>query len=425
MFDLFFRKFKLVITDPGLMRRIGFLLVGLAAFRLLAAIPVPGVNALQLEQFFTNNQFLSFLNIFSGGGLSSLSIVMLGVGPFITASIVMQLLTVVFPAVKSMYQEEGEIGRKKFTQYSRLLTVPFAAIQGGSFLFLLETQGVIEALSVSGYVLNLSIIIAGSLLLMWLGELMTEFGVGNGVSVIIFAGILAGLPNTLSQLAFGFDPSQIPLYFTFAIAAALVTYGVVVMTEAERPVPVTYARAGRAGASGAGAVSTYLPLRINQAGVMPIIFALSILLFPQLILNFLSSASLGAVSAAASSLLALPFGAAIYGAAYFFMVFLFTFFYTGITFDPHRVADNLQKSGAFVPGVRPGTQTSEYVGRVVTRITLVGAVFLGAVAVLPLIMQAVTGFTALAIGGTALLIVVSVVLDIIRKVDAQVSLREY
>ena len=422
--ELFLRKLKLVLGDGNLLKRIGFLILGLGIFRLLAAIPVPGVNPIQLEQFFQNNQLLAFLNIFSGGGLSSLSIVMLGVGPFITASIVMQLLTVVFPSLKSLYQEEGEIGRKKFTQYSRLLTLPFAAVQGFGFLFLLQNQGVVETLGLSGYVVNLSIIIAGSMLLMWIGELITEFGVGNGMSVLIFAGIVAGLPTTLSQLAFSFDPSQIPLYLTFAIAALLVTYGVVVMTEAERPVAVTYARAGRAGAS-TGAVSTYLPLRVNQAGVMPIIFALSILLFPQLILNFLSQANLGAASLVAQTLLTLPFGAAIYGASYFVMVFLFTFFYTAITFDPHRVADNLQKGGAFVPGVRPGSQTSEYIGRVVTRITLLGAIFLGVVAILPLIMQALTGFTALAIGGTALLIVVSVVLDIVRKVDAQVSLKEY
>ncbi len=423
--ELFFRKLKLVLTDGGLLKRIGFVVFGLVLFRILAAIPVPGVNAISLEQFFQNNQFLSFLNIFSGGGLSSLSIVMLGVGPYITASIVMQLLTVVFPKLKSMYQEEGEIGRKRFTQYSRLLTVPFAAIQGFSFLFLLESQGVIEPLSTAGYAANLAIIIAGSLLLMWVGELITEFGVGNGISVIIFAGILAGLPTTISQLAFAFDPSQIPLFITFALAALLVTYAVVVMTEAERPVPITYARASAASGRGVGAVSTYLPLRVNQAGVMPIIFALSILLFPQLILNFLSSGNFGVFSEVATTLISIPGGAIIYGVAYFLMVFLFTFFYTGITFEPNRVADNLQKSGAFVPGVRPGSQTAEYIGRVVTRITLLGAVFLGVVAVLPLIVQSLTGFTALAIGGTALLIVVSVVLDIVRKVDAQVSLREY
>lgn len=423
--ELFLRKLKLVLTDGMLLKRIAFVIGALALFRVLAAIPVPGVDPIQLAQFFQNNQFLGFLNIFSGGGLSSLSIVMLGVGPFITASIIMQLLTIVFPSVKSMYQEEGEIGRKKFTQYSRLLTVPLAAVQGFSFIFLLQSQGVIAVSTPVDFAVNLLIIVAGSMLLTWIGELMTEFGVGNGVSILIFAGIVAGLPQTLSQLAFSFDPSQIPLYVTFLIAALLVTYGVVVMTEAERPVPVTYARAGQAGGRNQSAVSTYLPLRINQAGVIPIIFALSILLFPQLILNFLSQANLGTLSVVATSLLTIPYGAVLYGAFYFLLVFLFTFFYTAVTFDPHRMADNLQKSGAFVPGVRPGNQTSEYIGRIITRITLVGALFLGAVAILPLIMQSLTGFTALAIGGTALLIVVSVVLDIVRKVDAQISLREY
>lgn len=423
--DLFFKKLKLVFTDSMLLKRIGFVVGALALFRILAAIPVPGVNPIQLEQFFQNNQFLGFLNIFSGGGLSSLSIVMLGVGPFITASIIMQLLTIVFPSIKSMYQEEGDLGRKKFTQYSRLLTVPLAAVQGFSFLFLLENQGVVAALTPVDFAVNLLIIVAGSMLLMWIGELMTEFGVGNGVSILIFAGIVAGLPQTLSQLAFSFDPSQIPLYLTFGVAALVVTYGVVVMTEAERPVPVTYARAGRAGGHSQSAVSTYLPLRLNQAGVIPIIFALSILLFPQLLLNFLSQANIGALSSISQTLLTIPYGAVIYGAFYFVLVFLFTFFYTAVTFDPNRMADNLQKSGAFIPGVRPGHQTSEYVGRIITRITLVGAVFLGAVAILPLIMQGLTGFSALAIGGTALLIVVSVVLDIVRKVDAQISLREY
>lgn len=423
--ELFLRKCKLVLSDDVLLKRIGFIIFALALFRILAAIPVPGIDPIQLEQFFQNNQFLGFLNIFSGGGLSSLSIVMLGVGPFITASIIMQLLTAVFPSIKSMYQEEGEIGRKKFTQYSRLLTVPLAAIQGFSFIFLLQSQGVIAVLTPIDFAVNLLIIVAGSMLLTWIGELVTEFGVGNGVSIIIFAGIVAGLPQTISQLAFSFDPSQIPLYLTFTIAAVLVTYGVVVMTEAERPVPVTYARAGRAGGQNQSAVSTYLPLRVNQAGVMPIIFALSMLLFPQLIVNFLSQANLGAISQVAQNLVSIPYGAILYGAFYFFLTFVFTFFYTAITFDPNRIADNLQKSGAFVPGVRPGNQTSEYIGRIITRITLVGALFLGAVAVLPLIMQSLTGFTALAIGGTALLIAVSVVLDVVRKVDAQVSLREY
>lgn len=420
----FFKKLGLVFTDGALLGRIGFVVLALGLFRLLAAIPVPGVGAVGLEQFFASNQFLSFLSVFSGGGLSSLSLVMLGVAPYITASIIMQLLTFVFPTMKSMYQEEGELGRKKFAQYGRLLAVPLAAIQGFSFLFLLEKQSIIPALGIPDLAVNLLIIVAGSLLLMWIGELMTEFGIGNGVSLLIFAGIVARLPGAISQLAFTFDPSQIPLYAAFAIAALVIVYGVVVMSEAERPVPVTYAKQVRGGAM-SGGVSTYLPLRLNQAGVIPIIFALSILLFPQLILNFASKLSVPLVAGAATTLLHLPGGTVIYAAGYFILVFIFTFFYTGVTFEPKQVADNLQKNGAFVPGVRPGAQTAEFIGRVVTRITFIGALFLGIVAVLPLIMQALTGITTLAIGGTALLIVVSVVLDLVRKVDAQVSLREY
>lgn len=422
--DIFFRKLKLIFSDAKLLRRLGVIVAALALFRILASIPIPGVDAFQLEQFFAGNALFGFLNIFSGGGLSMLSIVMLGVGPYITAMIILQVLTIVFPTLKAMYQEEGEIGRKKFNQYGRLLTIPLAIIQGFSFLFLLQSQGVLLPLSHFDFFVNLVVIVSGSLLLMWVGELITEYGIGNGVSIIIFAGIVAMLPTTISQLLISFDPSQIPLYISFVIAAVLVTYGVVVVTEAERPVPVTYANRVRGNAS-SRSVSTYLPLRLNQAGVIPIIFAMSILLFPGLILNFLAEANIGGISGVAQALLTLPGGEIIYGLFYFFLVFAFTYFYTAVTFDPSQTANNLQKSGAFVPGVRPGTQTSDYLGRIVTRLTFVGAVFLGTVAILPLIMQSLTGFATLAIGGTALLIAVSVVLDVVRKVDAQVSLREY
>ncbi|PIR85177.1 preprotein translocase subunit SecY [Candidatus Kaiserbacteria bacterium CG10_big_fil_rev_8_21_14_0_10_45_20] len=421
---VFFKKLGLVFTDGKLLRRLGFVFLALLAFRVLASIPIPGVDAVQLEQFFSSNQLFGFLNIFSGGGLSALSIVMLGVGPYITASIILQVLTIVFPALKSMYQEEGEIGRKKFNQYGRLLTVPLAFIQGFSFLFLLESQGVVTSLSVFDFAMNLIVIVSGSLLLMWIGELITEFGIGNGISLIIFAGIISSLPSVVAQLVLSFDPSQIPLYVSFAVAALLVIYGVVLMTEAERPVPVTYANRSRGGSS-QNSVATYLPLRLNQAGVIPIIFALSILLFPGLILNFIAQANIAVVSGVAQTLLTIHGGAIIYGIFYFLLVFAFTFFYTAVTFDPNQMANNLQKGGAFVPGVRPGGQTSEYLGRIITRITFVGAIFLGSVAVLPLIMQSLTGITTLAIGGTALLIAVSVILDLVRKIDAQISLREY
>lgn len=405
-------------------KRILFVLVALVMFRALATIPVPGVNVLQLEQFFANNQFLGLLNVFSGGGLSNLSIVMLGVAPYITASIIMQLMTIMSPKLKAMYQEEGEAGKKKFSQYSRLLSVPLALLQGFGFLVLLSRQGIVMDLGMFGLLTNVIIVTAGSLLLMWIGELITEFGIGNGVSLIIFAGIVAGFPTTISQLLFTFSVSQIPLYLGFVLAAVLITAGVVIVTEAERPIPITYAKRIR-GMKVYGGVSTYLPLRVNQAGVIPIIFALSILLFPQMILNFLANASNEIVIAISSVMLRFFENQIVYASLYFILVFLFTYFYTAVTFDPDSISKNLQKTGAFIPGVRPGQTTSQYIGKILTRITLVGAIFLGLIAVLPLGMQALTGVTALAIGGTALLIAVSVVLDLVRKIDAQISIREY
>jgi preprotein translocase subunit SecY len=424
MLSIFASKLRLVLTDLPLLKRFGFVVLALIIFRALAAVPIPGVDAASLEQFFSNNQFLGLLNVFSGGGFSNLSIVMLGVGPYITGSIIMQLLTIVFPKLKEMYQEEGDLGRKRFSQYARLLSVPLALIQAYAFLFILKGQGIVALLSFSDTLVNVIAITAGSVLLMWIGELVTEFGIGNGVSLIIFAGIVSRLPQTLSQVLFTFDQSQIPVYLGFAAAAAAITYGVVVMTEAERPVPVTYAKRVR-GNKLYGGVSTYLPLRLNQAGVIPIIFALSILLFPQVLLNFAAHSGIAWLSGLATTLLTFDSTGMIGAFFYFALVFVFTYFYTAVTFDPNILATNLQKNGAFVPGVRPGVQTSEYLAKVITRITMVGALFLGAVAVLPLVMQSLTGFKALAIGGTALLIVVSVVLDLIRKIDAQVSLREY
>jgi len=424
MWDTFITKLKLVFRDETLRRRVLFVLGALVVFRILAVIPIPSIDRFQLEQFFANNQFLGLLNIFSGGGLSNLSIVMLGVGPYITASIIMQLLTVMSPRMKALYQEEGEAGRRKFTQYSRWLTVPLAFTQAFAFILLLSRQGILPELDLFGLVTSIIIVAAGSILLMWIGELITEFGIGNGVSLIIFAGIVASLPTTISQLLFTFEVAQLPLYLGFLIAALLVTFGVVVMTEAERPVPITYAKRVR-GQKVFGGISTYLPLRLNQAGVIPIIFALSLLLFPQMILNFLQNVETTFVANAAQFMLGILENGWVYAGIYFILVFLFTYFYTAVTFDPDTISTNLQKSGAFIPGVRPGQTTSRYLARIITRITLVGALFLGTVAVLPLAMQAVTGFAALAIGGTALLIAVSVILDLVRKIDAQVSIREY
>ncbi|MBI2618125.1 preprotein translocase subunit SecY [Candidatus Kaiserbacteria bacterium] len=424
MFSTFLTKLTLIVKDSTLRMRLLFVVFALLVFRLLAAIPIPSIDVVQLENFFSNNQFLGLLNIFSGGGLANLSIVMLGVGPYITASIIMQLLTIMSPKLKALYQEEGEAGRKRFQQYSRLLTIPLALIQGFSFYILLQRQGIILDTALFTTITNVMVIAAGSILLMWIGELITEFGIGNGVSLIIFAGIVASLPTTLSQLLFTFDVSQLPLYIGFILVGILITAGVVVVTEAERPIPVTYARRVR-GMKVYGGISTYLPIRVNQAGVIPIIFALSILLFPQMIFSFLANLNVAFVSAVSSAIVTGLSNQIVYAALYFFLVFLFTYFYTAVTFDPENISKNLQKSGAFIPGVRPGHMTSEYIAKILTRLTLVGAIFLGLIAILPLGMQALTGITALAIGGTALLIAVSVVLDLVKKIDAQVAMREY
>lgn len=422
--DSFLVKLKLIFQDETLRFRVLFLLGMLIVFRLLSAIPVPGVDVNALQTLFANNQFLGLLNIFSGGGLSGLSIVMLGVGPYITASIIMQLLTIMSPRLKALYHEEGEAGRKKIAQYSRLLTVPLAIIQGFGFIVLLQRNGIIPDLSALGLVTNLVVITAASLLITWIGELISEFGIGNGVSLLIFGGIVARLPTTIRQLMFTFTPDQIPLYLALVVSAIIITLAVVVITEAERPIPVNYAKQIR-GNKVYGGVATYIPLRINQAGVMPIIFALSILLFPQMIANFLTTVANPTLQAIAQKIVAILANQWLYGIGYFILVFLFTYFYTAITFDPDTMAKNLQRSGAFIPGVRPGPSTITYIGNILTRLTLFGALFLGAIAVLPLILRGMTGITSLAIGGTSLLIVVSVVIDLVKKIDAQVTMREY
>jgi preprotein translocase subunit SecY len=420
----FFLKLRLVFGDTVLRRRIIVTLGLLVVSRILATIPVPGIDAFRLQSLLAGSQFLSLLNIFSGGGLSNLSIVMLGVGPYITASIVMQLMTLMFPKLKALYQEEGEAGRMRFAQYSRLLTVPLAALQGYAFIRLLQGQGVLPPMSLGAISIDVMVIIAGSVLLMWVGELISEFGVGNGVSLIIFAGIVSSLPQALSQLVFTFEPSLLPIYAAELAAMLLVTYGVVVVNEAERPIPITYAKQVRGGRT-YGGLQTYLPLRLNQAGVIPIIFALSILLFPQLILQFLSHSTIVSVASAATTALTALANQWVYAFLYFILVFFFTYFYTAVTFDPESVASNLQKSGAFVPGIRPGQSTVEYISKMVTRLTLFGAAFLGFVAVLPVILQSLTGIQTLIIRGTGLLIVVSVVIDLVKKIDAQASVREY
>lgn len=420
----FIQKIKHIFQDSSLRKQVLFVLGLLAAFRLLAAIPIPGVNQAALAQFLDNNQFFGLLNIFSGGGLSTLSIVMLGVGPYITASIIMQLLTMMSPRLKSLYQEEGAIGRKKFSQYSRLLSVPLACAQAFGFIILLQRQGIVAPLDSFALLTNVLVIVAGSVFLMWIGEVMTEFGIGNGLSMLIFAGIVAVVPQIASQIFYAFQIEDLLTYIILGVLALCMVLLVVYITEAERPIPVTYAKQVRGGTT-TGGTSTYLPLRLNQAGVIPIIFALSLLLLPQMVLNFLTYLHNPTIDKVALFVTDLMKNNWFYAGAYFVLVFFFTFFYTAVTFDPKAISENLQKGGAFIPGVRPGESTEAYLGKVVTRITLVGALFLALVAVLPPVLKAITGISYLTIGGTGLLIVVSVVLDIVKKVDAQLSMREY
>lgn len=419
------QKLLLIFKIKELRAKVLFILAMLTIFRVAAAIPIPGVDEARLESFFQANQFFGLLNMFSGGGLSNLSIVMLGVAPYITATIIMQLLTMVFPAFKEMYQEEGEAGRQKFNQYARFLTVPLAVIQAYGFLTLLKNQGIILEATRSQFVVNIIVITAGTLFLMWLGELITEKGIGNGVSLLIFAGIVTDIPLNVGQALVNYSREDIPTYVLFVAIALIVIAGVVVITEGQRNIPVAYAKRVR-GYRVYGGVSTYLPLRVNQAGVIPIIFALSILLFPAMIANLIAAFGNERIASLAQRFSdAFQNNLWLYGSLYFIFVFLFTYFYTAVTFDPKAISDNIQKQGGFIPGIRPGRATAEFLSKILNRTTLVGALFLGVIAVLPIVMRGFTGLTSLTIGGTALLIVVSVVLETMKQIEAQLTMRDY
>lgn len=419
------KAIKKIWGDKFLRNKIFFVLIVLAITRFLAAIPIPGVNREALADALSNNSFLGFLNIFSGGGLSSFSIVMLGVGPYITASIIMQVLTVLIPKLKKLHQEEGEIGRKKFSQYSRILTIPLAVVQGYALITLLTSQNIIPHMDVSSLIFNLIVITAGSVLLMWLGEQISEYGIGNGVSLIIFAGIVAALPTKILQMIQTFDLSMLPIIIAILILVLIVIAGIVYITEAERPITITYSKQANSFYESSGITNTYLPLRLNQAGVIPIIFAISLLLFPQMIVQFFRNSSNSFFSGLANNVSEFLSNTLYYGAIYFILVVLFTYFYTAVTFDPVKTAEDLQKSGAFIPGFRPGVATADYIASVLSKITFVGALFLGIVAILPILLQAATGINTIAIGGTSLLIAVAVIIDFVEKVNAQLTMREY
>ncbi len=417
-------RFLQIFKIPDLRKKILIVLGLLAAFRLLAAIPIPGVDAVRLQVFFNSNQLLGFLNIFSGGGLSRLSVAMLGVGPYITSTIIMQLLTIIFPKFKQMYYEEGARGQAKFNQYSRILTVPLALLQAYGFLTLLIAQNVIDRPNFVGLLTNVLAITAGSMITLWFGELISEQKIGNGISLIILAGIVSSLPTAIRGILLSYTSSLLPTYVGFVIVFILIIAGVVYLNEGERKVPIAYARRVR-GMKMYGGVASYLPLKVNQAGMIPLIFAISVLLFPQFLAQIISIGSVKAGLALNAWVTHLLANQLFYGIFYFLLVFIFTYFYTAITFNPVEISKNLQRSGGFVPGIRPGEATGAYFGALVKRVTFFGAMFLGLIAVLPIIIQNITGVAVLNVSGTSLLIVVAVALETMRQINSQLTVREY
>lgn len=400
----------------------------LLATRILVHIPIPGINASGLQNFFQNNQFLNLLDVFSGGGLTNFSVAMLGVGPYITASIIMQLLVMIIPSLKELQKESGEAGRTKINQYTRFITIPLAMLSGFGTIRLLQSQGGADILGVFSpfqWFITLLSVTAGSLLIMWIGEIISEYGIGNGVSLVIFAGIVAKLPSKLSSLIQLYDPSKLPMVIGFAAAIILVIAAVVLVTEAQRNIPVSYAKRQR-GDRQVGGVDSFLPMRLNQAGVIPIIFALSLMLFPAILAQFFLNAKSTLLSHGAQRVIDFTNNQGIwYGVAYFVLVIAFSYFYTNVVVNPDDIAENMQRNGGFVPGLRPGQQTANYLYKVMNRITLPGSLFLGIIAVLPFLVRHWTGTASLTLGGTGLLIVVSVVIETIKQTEAQLTMHDY
>ncbi|MBU1102219.1 preprotein translocase subunit SecY [Patescibacteria group bacterium] len=422
---IMFQKFLQIFKIKELRNKILFVLAVFIIFRLTANITIPGIDAQMLKSFFEGNQLFGLLNIFTGGALSNLSIAMLGLGPYITAVIIMQLLTMIFPRLEALYKEEGEAGRQKFNQYGRILTIPLAAMQSYAMIAIFKSQNILGPMTYFQLATIIGVVTAGTIFLMWLGELISEKGIGNGVSLLIFAGIVAGFPTSLRQTMVNWDPSKIPAYVGFLAIAIIVIVGVVIITEGRRNIPISYAKRIR-GNRVYGGVSTYLPMNVNPAGVMPIIFALSFMLLPGMVGSFLANVQTHWLAVGGKFLRDLfQQGQLIYGVIYFLLVVLFTYFYTAVTFDPKNISNNLQKMGGFIPGIRPGQPTTEFLNFILNRVLLVGAIFLGVIAVTPNVVQAATGISTFQIGGTSILIVVSVVLETIRQIESQLTMREY
>lgn len=396
----------------------------LVVFRLAAHIPVPGVDLKALKQLFGQSQFLGLLDIFSGGTLANFSFMALGLNPYINASIIFQLLTMVFPRLEEL-SKEGEYGRQLINQYTRFLTVPLAALQALGMYALLKNQGIMSAISPIYLAAMILTMATGTVFLMWLGELISQYGIGNGISLIIFAGIVGRFPVSLGQTAAVAGAENLFNILTFGVMSLLVVASITVVNEATRKISIQYAKRIRGGKM-YGGQATHLPLRINQAGVIPIIFAVSLVLLPSMVGRFLQQVPNQTIAAVAS-FFARNFnpGGGIYNLTYFFLVIGFTYFYTAVIFNPVKIADEIKKFGGFIPGIRPGKPTAEYLNYILTRITLAGAIFLGLIAILPSLAQRMTGLATMTIGGTGILIVVSVVLETAKVVENMVQMRGY
>ena len=408
-----------------LRRSILFVLGMLFLFRAAAHIPLPGVDVSNLKAFFRSNDILGLLNIFSGGTMENFSVVALGVAPYITASIIFQLLGMVIPALEAI-QKEGEAGQRRINQWTRYAAVPLAGLQAFGMITLLKQspRPILGILTPEVYAMMMLTLTAGTIFMMWIGELISERKIGNGISLLIFAGIVANLPGKVQQAAVSFDAADVTNLIMFAAIALITIIGVVLITQAQRNIPVSYARRVR-GMKMYGGVDTHLPLKVNMAGVIPIIFAISIILFPPMIAQFFMRAQSMIVVRFAQGVVNLFQNSLFYGVMYFVLVFIFTYFYTAVIFHPGQIAENLQKQGGFIPGIRPGKPTAGYLQYVISRVILVGALFLAVIAILPLLMQRLTGTQALAIGGTSILIVVSVIIETLAQVEAQLTMHEY
>jgi len=421
MFKSIAQFYSKAFKSPDIRKKILLTAGILVIFRLIAHIPAAGIDRTSLSALFMGSPLLSLLDVFSGGTLANFSIMALGLNPYINASIIFQLLTYVVPSLEEL-SKEGEFGQEKINQYTRILTLPLSALQAFAMYSLLKNQQVIPALSPLALVALVLTMTCGSMIAVWLGELITEYGIGNGISFLIFAGIIARLPVTLGQSITVIQSADLLKLLAFLVMSVVVVSLIVFMNEATRKVPINYARQKNR----FGAVSSYLPLRLNQAGVIPIIFAVSLVLLPSFMGQFLSGLNNQAIASAASTLVR-NFNpqSFIYNAVYFSLVVGFTYFYTAVVFNPEKIAENLQKNGGFIPGIRPGTQTVKYLSSVLSRVTLAGAVFLGFIAILPSFFQHFIGVANLAVGGTGILIVVSVVLEVSRDLESQLVMKKY